>query len=52
MLELSIAKIGCYGSLQEIRELDTDDILDIIEFEQIHAAIEQYEYERARNGAR
>jgi len=31
-----------YGSIVEIRELDTTEFLDLVEFEQITKAIEQH----------
>jgi len=31
-----------YGSLKEIRELDTDELLDLIEYEQIKIALEKH----------
>lgn len=36
-----LAKQG-YGSLKEIRELDTDELFDILEYEQIQNRIENY----------
>lgn len=38
---LSLCKAG-YGSLKELRELDTPDLLDIVEFERISADIESH----------
>lgn len=38
---LALAKAG-YGSLLEIQQLDTVDLLDAIEFERMSAAIEAH----------
>ena len=47
MIYCMLSKKG-YGSIKELFELDTDVLLDIIEYEQICQAIENYEYEKAR----
>lgn len=47
MIYCMLSKKG-YGSIKELFELDTDDLLDIVEYEQISQAIENYEYEKAR----
>lgn len=39
-----------YGSIVEIRELDTTEFLDLVEFEQITKAIEQYSIAEASRG--
>jgi hypothetical protein len=39
---LALSKAG-YGTLAELRELDTPELLDIVEFEQISADIQHYE---------
>jgi len=39
---LALVKAG-YGTLKEIRELDTPELLDIIEYEQITADIMAWE---------
>ena len=44
-----LAKQG-YGSIAEIRELDTKEFLDLVEFEQITKAIEQYSIAEASRG--
>lgn len=46
---LSLVRRG-YGSLAELKQLDTPELLDIVEFEQIANAIEAHEMEQARNG--
>lgn len=43
-----LAKAG-YGSVAELRELDTKEFLDIVEYEQISNAIERHYMEEARN---
>ncbi|MDY0271945.1 MAG: hypothetical protein RBR37_05495 [Advenella sp.] len=48
---LALVKAG-YGTLAELKELDTPELLDIIEFEMITADIEHYRMENARNGGR
>ncbi len=42
-----LAKQG-YGSLKEIRELDTVELLDLLEYEQIHNRVENYLINKAR----
>lgn len=42
-----LSKIG-YGSILDLRKLDTDDILNLIEFEHISGAIEQHQIKQAR----
>ena len=37
-----------YGSLQEVKEFDTKDIYEILEYESILSDIEQLEYEQAK----
>jgi len=34
-----------YGSLAEMRELDTPDVLDLIEYEHIQNDLERYHYD-------
>lgn len=48
---LSLSKAG-YGSYKELVELDTPELLDMVEFENISADIQHYEMERSRNGNR
>ena len=48
---LALVKAG-YGTLAELRGLDTPELLDIVEFEMITADIEHYRMEQARNGSR
>jgi len=38
-----------YGGLQEVKEFDTKDIMQILEYEAILSDIEQLEYESAKN---
>lgn len=38
-----------YGSIKEIRELGTDDFLNLVEYEQICSDIESYQMQNARN---
>lgn len=45
MTLLALVKAG-YGSLEELRALDTTEYLDIVEFETIRGRIEAYETER------
>ena len=48
MTYLALCKAG-YGTLKDLMELDTPELLDIIEFENIRCDIEFYEMEKARN---
>lgn len=41
IIYLSLVKAG-YGTLEEVRALDTPDLLDIVEFEKISADIEAH----------
>lgn len=45
MTLLALVKAG-YGSLEELKSLDTTEYLDIVEFETIRGRIEAYEAER------
>jgi hypothetical protein len=50
MIEHALVRHG-YGTLDEIRQMDTRDFLDAIEYQEITSAIEQYhinEAQRAR----
>lgn len=47
----ALARKG-YGSVAELSQLDTPELLDIAEFEQMSSAIEQYQYDQARQGGR
>ncbi|WP_373073899.1 hypothetical protein [Sulfurimonas sp.] len=49
MLFFSLVKKG-YGSLLEIKEFDTPELLDIIEYESIMSDIENLVIEDSRNG--
>ncbi|WP_167373273.1 hypothetical protein [Pantoea alhagi] len=46
---LALSKAG-YGSYSELIRLDTPELLDMLEFENISADIQQYEMEKSRNG--
>ncbi len=46
---LALSKAG-YGSYKELTELDTAELLDMIEFENISADIQHYQMEKANNG--
>jgi len=48
---LALVKAG-YGTLKELQELDTPELLDIVEFEMITADIEHHKLEQSRNGGR
>lgn len=37
-----------YGGLQEVKEFDTKDVMQILEYEAILSDIEQLEYEEAK----
>lgn len=50
-LYLALVKAG-YGTLNELKSLDTPELLDIVEFEQITADIENWRLEQSRNGSR
>lgn len=47
MALLMLSKRG-YGSLPDLMELDTPEVLDAIEFEQMANAIEAHEYKEAQ----
>lgn len=49
MIFLGLVKRG-YGTLKEIEAMDTPEILDIIEYENIIASIDHYEMEQVKNG--
>ena len=46
---LALSKAG-YGSYKELTELDTPELLDMLEFENISADIQHHEAEKARHG--
>lgn len=48
MTYISLSKKG-YGTLEYLRSLDSCDILDLIEFENISSDIENIIYEEAKN---
>lgn len=41
MMLFHLAKVG-YGNIAELKELDTPEFLDLVEFEQISNAIERH----------
>lgn len=47
MTAMFLSKRG-YGTYKEMQDLDTDDFLDLLEYEQICQAIEQFEIEEAK----
>lgn len=49
ILYFSLVKKG-YGSLNEVKELDTPELFDIVEYESIMGDIENLAMEDARNG--
>jgi len=46
---LALSKAG-YGSYKELIELDTPELFDMLEFENISADIQHYQMENAKNG--
>ena len=48
LLFFSLVKKG-YGSLKEVREFDTNEIMQMLEYEYLLGAIEFLEYESAKN---
>ncbi|EPB4210664.1 hypothetical protein ACROQ8_004771, partial [Yersinia enterocolitica] len=46
---LALSKAG-YGSYKELTELDTPELLDMVEFENISADIQHHQMEEAKNG--
>ena len=46
---LALSKAG-YGPYHELIKLDTPELFDMLEFENISADIQHYEIEKARNG--
>ena len=48
MTYISLSKKG-YGTLEYLRSLDTNDIFDLIEFENISSDIEQILHDEVRN---
>ena len=51
MLVIGLSKRG-YGTIRELEQLDTPDLLDLIEYEQIIGSIEHHEMEQARESAK
>jgi len=49
MIEHALVRHG-YGTLDEIRQMDTRDFLDAIEYQEIASAIEQYHMNEAQRG--
>jgi hypothetical protein len=49
MTVFALAKAG-YGTVAEIRGMDTPEFLDLVEFESISRDIETHYYEKAKNG--
>lgn len=49
MTLMHLARQG-YGSLTELRQLDTPDVMDLIEYENIQADVQEYLEWEARNG--
>ena len=49
MTVFALAKAG-YGTVADIRAMDAQEFLDLIEFESIQRDIETYYYEKAKNG--
>jgi len=47
MIEHALVRHG-YGTLDEIRKMDTRDFLDAIEYQEIASAIEQYHMKEAQ----
>lgn len=39
-----------YGSVVEIKQMDTPQFLDLVEFEQIYSDLELYHSQQAQNG--
>lgn len=48
LLFFSLVKKG-YGSLNEVKEFDTMDIMQILEYEYLLNGIEQLEYDESKN---
>ncbi|HDL7198781.1 TPA: hypothetical protein PXM78_000568 [Yersinia enterocolitica] len=46
---LALSKAG-YGSYKVLTELDTPELLDMVEFENISADIQHHQMEEAKNG--
>lgn len=46
---LALSKAG-HGSYKELIELDTPELLDMVEFENISADIQHHQMEKAKNG--
>jgi len=44
-----LAKQG-YGSIKEIRAMDTKEFLDLVEYEQISQSIERYQLQESQKG--
>jgi hypothetical protein len=47
MIEHALVRHG-YGTLAEIRQMDTRDFLDAVEYQEIASAIEQYHMNEAQ----
>jgi len=47
MVEHALVRYG-YGTLDQVRSMDTEDFLDAIEYQEISSSIEQYRMEQAQ----
>jgi len=47
MVEHALVRYG-YGTLDQVRNMDTEDFLDAIEYQEISSSIEQYRMEQAQ----
>jgi hypothetical protein len=47
MIEHALVRHG-YGTLNQVRQMDTRDFLDAIEYQEIASAIEQYQMNEAQ----
>jgi len=47
MIEHALVRHG-YGTLKQVRNMDTGDFLDAVEYQEISSAIEQYRIEQAQ----
>jgi len=47
MVEHALVRYG-YGTLDQVRNMDTEDFLDAVEYQEISSSIEQYRMEQAQ----
>ena len=51
MMQLCYLSESGFGTIKELKELDSPEFLDLLEYKQIRNAIEAHKMREARNGA-